>query len=201
MTSTIKRPTGELAQPPDQTPRPNRLAFIAIVTLAVTSVVLGIIVVYQASNDDNPTAVPEDVLAVPEDVQAVPEDVQAVLDDFTVAVETYDYEAMQALVTDNFRRPFYFGDPTGHSPFRAVDRIEDFDFFEDEAPIYVIERVGAPIVRGDGPWYISVAENWEKPGTGIREEAIYTYAVIVDTDDVLRIDDAYWVGHPVLSDN
>jgi len=116
-------------------------------------------------------------------------------------METFDYEGMQALVTDNFRRPFYQGGQFGSPAFRGVRTIEFWDFMEDEDPLFEIERVGEPIVRGDGPWYISVAENWEKPGEGLREEVIYTYAVVLDTDDVLRIDDAYWVGHPVASDN
>jgi len=189
MVSTIERPTGGLAQPPNQTPRPNRLAFITIATLAVIAVALGIIVVYQATNDDGPDA-----------VQEVPDAVQAVLDDFTVAMENYDYEALQALVTNGFRRPFYFGDPTGSSPYRDVMRIEDYDFFEDEVALYDIERLGEPIVRGDGPWYVSVAENWQQRTQAIREESISTYVVVVDRDGVLRIDDAYWVGHPAVSE-
>jgi hypothetical protein len=188
MTSTIEHPPSELAQPPDQTPHRNRPLLIAIAVLAVIAVTLGIALVYQSSNDNDGTA-------------AVPEDVQAVLDDFLVAMETYDYEAAQTLVTTNFRRPWYEGDPFGPTPYRAVWTIEDWDFFEDEDPIFEIERVGDPIVRGEGPWYVSVAENWKYPAQQLQYEAIYTYVVVVDSDDVLRIDDAYWAGHGVVMDD
>jgi len=185
MTSTIEQPPSELAHPPDQSPHRNRALLIAIAVLTVIAVILGIALLFDRSSSDN-------------DSTAAPADVQAVLDEFLVAMETYDYEAMQALVTRQFRRPMYEGDPFGSTPYRSVMSIDYWDFFEREDPIFEIERIGDPIVRGEGPWYVSVAENWEYPDQQVVYESIYTYVVVVDTDDVLRIDDAYWVGHSVV---
>ncbi len=185
MTSTIERPASGLAEPPGQPHGPSRVASITIAALAVIVIALGVTVVYQASGDDSP--------------KEVPDDVQALLDDFVIANETYDYEAFQTLVTDNFRRPLYEGDPTEGPGYRNIMRTQDFDFFEEEEPEWEIDQVGDAIVQGDGPWYISVAQNWEKHTMDIRIEAVYTYVVIVDTDGVLRIDDGYWAGHPVAS--
>lgn len=93
-----------------------------------------------------------------------------------------------------------FEHPVGrHVP--NVMTIEYFSFFDREEPEFEVERIGDPIVQGEGPWYVSVAENWEYPAQQVQYESIYTYVVVVDTDDVLRIDDAYWVGHSVVMDD
>ena len=187
MTSTSEQPQSETVRHPDQSPHRKRPLHITIAVLAVIAVTLGIALVNQSSSDNDGTAVPEDV--------------QAVLDDFLVATNTGDYEAMKALVTSSFRRPMYEGDPFGSSPYRNVMTIEYFSFFDREEPEFEVERIGDPIVQGEGPWYVSVAENWEYPAQQVQYESIYTYVVVVDTDDVLRIDDAYWVGHSVVMDN
>ncbi len=56
MVSTSERPTGGKARPSEQTPGPNRLTSIVIATLAALVVVLGITVIYQASDDDGSAA-------------------------------------------------------------------------------------------------------------------------------------------------
>ena len=79
-----------------------------------------------------------------------------------LASENYDSEAMQSVVTDSFRRPFYEGDPTGTGamnsggvrlPEQDVWTIEDFEaeYFETDTAIYDVDTIGDPIIQGDGP--------------------------------------------------
>ena len=155
---------------------------LPLIVLAVIVVALGGALLYMATSADDDQAGP-------------PVEVQTLIDDFVVAMETADYEAMQALVTDRFRRPFYEGDPDGVA-YRDVWNIEAFTFLETETTRFDIESVGDPIARGDGPWFVSVAQDWVDTSNGDWFEVIYTFAV-VDDDGTLKIDDAYWVGRAV----
>ena len=115
MTTTIEQPpTGEAAEQDEQDHRISRLR-IVIAVLAVIVVALGGALLYMATSADDDQAGP-------------PVEVQTLIDDFVVAMETADYEAMQALVTDRFRRPFYEGDPDGVA-YRDVWNIEAFTLF------------------------------------------------------------------------
>lgn len=189
MTSTVTPSPDEVEDRPVRPPR-NRGLLIAVVVVAVIVVGLGIALFVQLSENDTDAVVPDDV--------------QAVLDEFVTASANYDYEAMQSVVTDSFRRPFYEGDPTGIGamnsggvllPEQEVWTIEDFEaeFFESDTALYDVEQIGDPIVQGDGPWYVSVAQHWESASFGHQFDAIYTFA-IVDDDGTLKIDDAYWTG-------
>ena len=46
-------------------------------------------------------------------------------------------------------------------------------------------------MTGEGPWFVSVEENWE--GTAAREEGQANYT-IVEVDGVLKIANHYWAG-------
>ena len=187
MTSTITPPPAEVVRPADGSPRRSRGLLVAVAVLAAIVVGLGVALVAQSNDDGADTTVPSDV--------------QVVLDEYLIAFETSDFEALQAVVTEDFRRPWFQGDPFGSTHYQGRYDLEDFrDLVDEEAPVFEVERLSDPIVRGDGPWYVSFAENWEYPAQQVRYEAIYTYAVVVDTDGVLRIDDAYWAGHSVVSD-
>lgn len=191
MTSTISPSPGEVAEHPTRSPRRSRGLLITVVVLAVVAMGLGVALIAQISKGDDGTAVPADV--------------QAVIDEFVLASENVDLEAMQAVVTDDFRRPFYEGDPAGKGlmtsggvtlPEQDVWTMEDFEaeFWETDTAVYEVERIGDPIVQGDGPWYVSVAQHWESPSLGTQFDAVYTFAV-VDEDGTLKIDDAYWAGN------
>lgn len=177
MTSTTTQPPSEVAQQPEPSPRRNRGLIVAVVVLAVIAIGLGIALVAQTAGDD--------------DSAAIPDDIQAVLDEYLVIWETHDYEALQALVTDDFRHVNYQG-VFEEIPYRDVRTIEMQAWMgrTEPPPNLQIERVGEPIVRGDGPWYVSIAENWDGSVPGIRHAYISTY-VVVDTDGELRIDDIY----------
>ena len=126
----------------------------------------------------------------------MPSELEQVLDQFLEAENAEDFEAFEALVTPEFRRPEYTGNLYGGPPIRDVLGIEYFRDVFDGSPDYDIERIGDPIVRGDGPWYVSFAETWKATGADVQFEVIYTYA-LVERDGTILVDDGYWVGTPV----
>jgi hypothetical protein len=139
------------------------------------------------------------VLVADDQDSGVPVEVQQVVDEFRAAIERNDVAAMQALVTDEFRRPDYLGDPWRNTPARGVRTIEYFGSSRG----FEIDPVGDPIVTGNGPWYVAQVEAWtvvvpndHGDDIVVAYDAISTFAV-VDTDDGMRIDDGYWAGHEV----
>lgn len=178
----------------DRTPRSRWL--IGAVAVIVASM-LGFGAGWLAFSDDG-----EAGDAPPESGDPVPAGLHDVVDQFLVAFETNDYELLQDVVTERFRRPFYQGDPDG-SPWRDDYRIEAYEFMDDpnlsdtELAFYDIETVGERIVRGTGPWYVSEAQNWTEANRPNRYEAVHTM-VVVDVDGTLLVDDAYWAGTSVL---
>jgi hypothetical protein len=55
----------------------------------------------------------------------------------------------------------------------------------------VPEQVGDNLVVGDGPWVVSVNENWME--TELRFDGTATY-VIVEQDGTMKIASHYWTG-------
>ena len=189
MTTVVEQPTTSAPAENDQLHNRNRALKITIVVLAVIALALGGVLIYNATTTEDSGS-------------ELPAEVQQLLDDFTAAMENSDYAAMQELVTDDFRRPEYGIHSDGTNEYRATRDLEDFDFLEREGVAeYSISTTDPPLVRGDGPWIVSVAQDWEQAnGGGTGYETIYTFA-IVDRDGVLQIEDAYWAGiGPVLFD-
>lgn len=166
----------------DRIRKQNRMFRILVMVLALLVVGLGALLVFSATTGD--------------DQPAVSAEMDALIDDFLGIAETLDYEALQGMVTEGFRRPFYESDSTG-TPWRAVWTIDDFDFLEGETISYEVERLDDPIIHGEGPWFVSLTANWNRPEARIRYEGIYTL-VIVDEDGTLKVDDAYWAARPAL---
>ena len=129
---------------------------------------------------------------------SAPPEVLDVVDRFLAAYETNDYELLDQLVTDQFRRPFYVGDSSG-SPWRDVFGIDAYAFMDDpnlsesELTSYEIEAVGERIVRGNGPWVVAEPQNWHEDGRPTQLTSIQTF-VVVEVDGDYLVDDAYWAG-------
>jgi hypothetical protein len=162
--------------------------WIVVVLGAGVALFAGVLAYVVVADDDDPT---------------VPDDVQEVLDEFRGAMESNDVATIQGLVTDDFRRPDYLGDPRSNTPSRGVRTVE---FFESSRG-FEIDPVGDPIVTGDGPWYVAQVEDWtvvvpndHGDDLVVAYDAITTF-VVIETDDGLRIDDAYWAGHEVPVDS
>lgn len=175
-------------QRPPQTPDHDEPArHVAPALKAV--VVVGSVVVLSLGG-----ALAYEALTADDAIRAVPADVEEVLRDFMTAIENNDYTALQRVVTEDFRGPRYGVHPDGTGEYRRVEDIEDFDFLgAPGAPEFSIDTVGAPVVRGEGPWIVAVRQDWEQVGTGTKYEGIQTF-VIVDTGVTLQVEDAYWAG-------
>jgi hypothetical protein len=165
---------------------PNRGLKIAVAVLAVVVIALGGVVLTLVRDGDDGAA-------------SVPDDVQQVLDDYEAAVENNDVEAFRAVVTDDFRRPEYYGDGDG-APYRGVQTADNLAAYLRANEGIEIEKVGDPVVvAADGTWYVAYPERWIALGTGTGYEYIYTY-VVVDEGGTLKLDDAYWAGSVTLID-
>lgn len=186
MTSTVDQPTMNALDQDEQLLHQNRTLKLILLVVAIIALGLGGVLIYSAaSNDDSASAVPADV--------------QQVIDDYITAMENRDYAAFQEAVTDDFTRAAYTVEQDGTGEYRGVQDVEDFDWLEDEnSVVYDVVTTGSEVVRGDGPWVVSVPQDWVQVGTGTGYESIYTFA-IVDKDGTLQIEDAYWAGiGPVL---
>jgi hypothetical protein len=178
-------------------PTPGRrprllLGIVAVVVAVVVGFGAGWLVFGDDDQSDTSTSAPD----------GVPEGVMDVVDEFMTAFESNDYVLLQDVVTPGFRRPFYIGDPNG-APQRNVYAIEFYEFMDDpnvsdtEVVFFDIETVGDPIVRGDGPWYVSEAQNWREADRPNQYEAVHT-VVVVEDDGEFLVDDAYFAGTTVL---
>jgi hypothetical protein len=181
MASTIERPPADELPSEGHRDR-HRIVYVVTAILAVATLVFGGMLMFR---DDSGVGA------------SVPSEVQQVLDQFLEAEQNADYETFEAVVTQGFRRPMYQGDLFGGPAYRNVMGTEYFASVLDEDPEFDIKRIGDPIVRGNGPWYVSFAETWEYPAQNVQYEAIVTYA-LVERNGMILVDDAYWAGHSVL---
>ena len=181
MTSVIEQPTTNTPAQDNRLRQSNHTLKIVVVVLAIIALALGGVVIFNATTTDDSDS-------------TMPAEVQQILDDFTTAMENTDYAAMQEVVTGDFRRPEYAIRPDGTNEYRQE---RDLEFYEREfgydSVHFSLSTTGAPVVRGDGPWIVSVPQDWEQVGTSTKFEVIYTFA-IVDRDGTLQIEDAYWAG-------
>ncbi len=121
------------------------------------------------------------------------EEIQALLDNYLTAREVRDEAAVRSATTEDFvlNEDAYTDDIEG---FRlSFANIANIDRLVREGFGYnwTHEQVGAPIVTGEGPWFVSVEGIWETPATHLEGQSNYT---IVEVDGVLKIAYHYWAG-------
>lgn len=56
---------------------------------------------------------------------------------------------------------------------------------------WAAEQLGSLLVTGDGPWFVSVAENWQDSSSLLEGQANYT---VIEVDGELEIVNHYWAG-------
>lgn len=202
MTSTIEQPPTAPSENDEQLRHHRRTPRFTLLVVVVIAVALGgILIYYTATDDGTATAVPDEVLQV--------------VDDFVAAAETADYEAFRAVTTDDFTRPEYSLLDDNQGRPETLRYASTHEYFErrmaagtprstGHAPDrYVITRVGDPLIYGDGPWFVSTAEEWETRTLdddvvgGIGFKAVATYAV-VDDDGTFKVADSYWAGNGLI---
>ena len=128
------------------------------------------------------------------------EEIEQLLDDYLAAWEAQDEVAVRSATTADFviNEYIYTDDVAG---FRLFDHInDDIDGLVSEGLRYPWsnELVGDDrIVTGEGPWFVSVEENWQLTGYLLEGQANYT---IVEVDGVLKIANHYWAGLRAVTD-
>lgn len=167
MATTIEAPPAETTGRADHN---NRGLIITIVVLAIALLALG------AWAIDQQTA---------ESETAAPAAVEDLLADYYAALNNYDGEAILALTTENFVHDngFTTYDQTGMAAL-VSGRLRVFE--------YRVERVGDPIVAGDGPYYVAEV-NHLTDVSGAAEDGTSTF-VVVDTPGGLKITSQIWRG-------
>jgi hypothetical protein len=125
-------------------------------------------------------------------------EVQQVLDDYLGAWEAHDRATMQAVTAEGFLLNEYIYEiADGGVVLEDTvinNDVEDLMFlgflFEWE-----VEQAGDAVVTGDGPWFVSIEENWSQPkGSGTEQlDGIASYT-IVEEGDGLKIANHTWFG-------
>ncbi len=154
----------------------NRFLVITVIVMTVALVGLGTWVIYDQATT------------------GVDGEIQQVLDDYLAAWGARDEAAVRSVTTEDFviNEYIYHDDPIrGFGLSEHIRGDIDSVVWQGFNSVWTIEQVGDPIVTGEGPWFVSVEENWE--GTAAREEGQANYT-IVEVDGVLKIANHYWAG-------
>ena len=178
MATTIERPApvGDHHEAGERAQKHNRNLKVALAVLAIIALGVGIALVATTSGDGSD----------------VPSEIQEVLDEFERATEEVDIEGLTASVTDDysFNQIYYRVGETEPEYTRAGDIGSAQSRFVTTQE-FLIQRVGDPVVEGEGPWIVTVEENFSDKFTLF--EGIGTYTV-VDEGGVTKIATYEWSG-------
>lgn len=172
MTTMIERPeTVALDQRLETLDRRNRNLGVTVVILGILVLALGAWIAYDYSQ---------------ESVVAASSEMTQLLDDYTAAWNDYDGAAFLALTTEGYR----FTSAGGMEFFRADQATE----IESTLPSFAwqVEKLGDPVVTGDGPWYVAVPN---ETTTNIRDAQGVSIITVVDIDGTLKV-----ASHRVIGD-
>jgi hypothetical protein len=186
MTSVSDQPRVD-AVDVDRLRRRSRVLTAAVVVLAVVVISLGVWVVYDTTAAQG---------------TAAPADIEQLIGGYFAAANENDADAADALVTDEFVvyemimpmwREADGSFDTGslaQARWKELSRQEFLNGF-NLAPLVDahVERVGDPVVVGEGPWLAAQAYRWQTPGDISNPEGYHGISVytIVAEDGTLRI--------------
>ena len=154
----------------------NRNRNVALAVLAVIALVVGIALVAATGGDDSD----------------VPSEVQDVLDEFERATEEENIEALTAIVTDDYHfNQVYFREGEDEPEYTRAGDIGSAQSRFVTTQELLIQRVGDPVVDGEGPWIVTVEENFSDQFTLFEGTGTYT---IVDEGGVMKIETYDWSG-------
>lgn len=141
---------------------------IAIVVMAVALIGLGAWVIYDL---------------VAESETTVSGEVEALLDDYTAAWNDYDGAGFLALVTDDFV----------HQVGNTISGADDIAANIEAGAAYetTIERMGEPIMHGDGPYFVAQVNSVTSETTQLDGISVFT---IVQDGDAYKIQSHVFVG-------
>lgn len=118
---------------------------------------------------------------------AVSGEIQALLDDYREATNAANGSAFMALVTDDF----VFETPDG----TLTESDQALEVVEYSSYGFNVERIGEPLMMGDGPWYVSAGHHLDAttfPADGYDGISTFT---IVDDDGTLKIARHSFIGN------
>ena len=127
------------------------------------------------------------------------QEIQQLLDDYLRAWETKDEAAVRSTVTEGFviNEYVYRNDDTqGFILDYHVNDDIDGVVRQGFGYAWTNEQVGDLRVTGEGPWIVSVRENWKEGSTRYEGQANYT---VVEVDGALQIANHYWAGLRIFS--
>ena len=177
MTSQKDKPDRVYTAQPVRTKSGHRFLVMLVIVLGTALATLGAC----SPSDSAPASEP-----------AVTAEIDQLLDDYEAAWNTYDVDALRPMLTDGFMSydtnpDAKYGISTGASESRDLA----YTLFRFEGGLQLsktqVQRLGEPIMTGDGPWVVSQAwrqtqESYKYPVT----ECISTYTM-VDEDGTLKI--------------
>ena len=123
---------------------------------------------------------------------APPADVEKVIASWVEANNTNDPELAEAILTDDFTMAYNVYPVGGAQVFDDVDLSRTDVLFEITYNVgWSWSQVGAPTTVGDGPWHVSVPEEWIQRDAGWEGVATYT---VVDDDGEKLLAEYYFAG-------
>ena len=186
MTSVADQPQAE-ATDLDKLRRRNRGLTVAVVALAVVVVGLGVWVVSDMTAAQG---------------TAAPADIEQLIEDYYATANDYDADAADALITDEFVayemvmpmwREADGSFDTGslaQARWKELSRQEALNGY-NLAPLVEshFERVGEPVVVGEGPWLVAQAYRGRTPGDVSTPDGYHgiTVDTVIDEEGNLRI--------------
>ena len=182
MTALESRPQATVVkQLVDQRRRPRKW-MVSVLALTVALIGLAAWMAYDRMNQES-----------------VPAEIEELLDGYLAAFNNQDEAAFLDAVTEDYLlNEFIYlkytnGDRTGAY---LNERVEDADIDRITTVAlqveWQVEQVGEAIVAGDGPWFVSVGEDWTyEESLQLRGMASY---VVVEREGGLKIDNHSWAG-------
>lgn len=189
MTSTLEHPPIDTSEPEEPLRRRNRTLTIALLTVAVIAVGLGLLLAYRATTDDDSGS-------------TVPAAVQQVVDDYNDAITAKDMDAWRATLTDdysNHRNVYFAGSQEFWEDESVVEDADSYAFRIEFYPEITYEQVGEPLVSGDGPWFATYVQRWEIPDEDLVFDGNGTLTV-VERDGEMKVASEFWVGTLTIDD-
>lgn len=121
-------------------------------------------------------------------------EVEQLLTRYQEAWANSDMDGFLAIVTKKFTRNESVYEQAGDG-FDILSSSTKRDAVSSEVnhSRWQIEHVGEPQVVGDGPWFVTIGENWTQGDTSSVYRGTATYG-ITDQDGTLKIATYYWVG-------
>ena len=155
----------------------NRGLRIAVVVLALCALGLGAVVIRDVVSGDD---------------AAVPEEITQLLEEFETAYDTNDGDLFRSIISEDYFLTDEFYQPGDRTPNYTVAGPDYVGVRGVETYGWQVERLGEPIVTGDGPWFVAVGEKWtEPPFTDTVGTATYTN---VTENGAMKIAKYYWAG-------